>query len=81
MDFSPGDGNLLASIGGDPDFMLTVWDWVKEKIVLRYKAFSQEIYRVSFSPENAEQLTTSGTGHIRCVSEAAHLIRVWMCWL
>ncbi len=65
MDFSPGDGNLLASIGGDPDFMLTVWDWMKEKIVLRYKAFSQEIYRVSFSPENAEQLTTSGTGHIR----------------
>lgn len=65
MDFSPGDGDLLASVGGDPDFMLTVWDWAKEKIVLRYKAFSQEIYRVTFSPENAEQLTTSGTGHIR----------------
>ena len=65
MDFSPGDGNLLASVGGDPDFMLTVWDWAQETIVLRYKAFSQDIYRVTFSPENAEQLTTSGTGHIR----------------
>lgn len=65
MDFSPDDGNLLASVGGDPDFMLTVWDWAREKIVLRSKAFSQDIYRVSFSPENAQQLTTSGTGHIR----------------
>ncbi len=65
LDFSPDDGTLLASIGGSPDFMLTVWDWQKEHIVLRSKAFSQDIYRVSFSPENPGQLTTSGTGHIR----------------
>lgn len=65
MDFSPNDGKLLASIGGNPDYMLTVWDWEREHIVLRSKAFSQDIYRVSFSPENPGQLTTSGTGHIR----------------
>ncbi len=65
MDFSPGSGKLLASIGGNPDYMLTVWDWKREHIVLRSKAFSQDIYRVSFSPENPGQLTTSGTGHIR----------------
>ena len=68
MDFSPGDGQLLASVGGNPDYMLTVWDWQKESIVLRSKAFSQDIYRVTFSPENPGQLTTSGTGHIRSVS-------------
>ena len=68
MDFSPGDGKLLASVGGNPDYMLTVWDWEREKTVLRSKAFSQDIYRVTFSPENANQLTTSGTGHIRLVS-------------
>lgn len=67
MDFSPGDGKLLASVGGNPDYMLTVWDWEREKTVLRSKAFSQDIYRVTFSPENANQLTTSGTGHIRLV--------------
>ena len=61
----PGDGKLLASVRGNPDFMLTVWDWEREKTVLRSKAFSQDIYRVTFSPENANQLTTSGTGHIR----------------
>ena len=64
LDFNP-DGSLLASIGGNPDYMLTVWDWRKESIVLRSKAFSQDIYRVSFSPELPGQLTTSGTGHIR----------------
>ena len=65
MDFSPREGNLLASVGGYPDFMLTVWNWESESVVLRSKAFSQEIYRVSFSPELPGQLTSSGTGHIR----------------
>ena len=65
MAFSPKDGALLASVGGNPDYMLTVWDWKKESIVLRSKAFSQDIYRVSFSPDLEGQLTTSGTGHIR----------------
>ena len=65
MTFSCGDGDLLASVGGHPDFMLTVWDWASESTILRSKAFSQDVYRVSFSPENPGQLTTSGTGHIR----------------
>ena len=65
MDFSPKEGTLLASVGGFPDYMLTVWDWEKESVVLRSKAFSQEIYRVSFSPDLPGHLTTSGTGHIR----------------
>lgn len=65
LDFAPGEGQLMASVGGSPDFMLTVWDWERENIVLRSKAFSQDIYRVTFSPENPGQLTTSGTGHIR----------------
>ena len=60
----PGDGKLLASVRGNPDFMLTVWDWEREKTVLRSEAFSQDIYCITFSPKNAN-LTTSGTGHIR----------------
>ena len=67
MNFSSGEGTLLASVGGHPDFMLTVWDWKKESTVLRSKAFSQDVYRVTFSPDNPGQLTTSGTGHIRSV--------------
>lgn len=62
--FSP-DGKLLASVGGDPDYMLTLWDWKSEQTVLRSKAFSQDVFRVSFSSDLEGQLTSSGTGHIR----------------
>ncbi|KAM3935997.1 cilia- and flagella-associated protein 44 [Leptodactylus fuscus] len=58
-------GSLLASVGSSPDYMLTIWDWKQEKIMLRTKAFSQDVFQVTFSPENEEQLTTCGTGHIR----------------
>uniref|UniRef100_A0A8D2LTQ5 Cilia- and flagella-associated protein 44 n=1 Tax=Varanus komodoensis TaxID=61221 RepID=A0A8D2LTQ5_VARKO len=58
-------GTLIATVGSSPDYMLTVWDWKQENIVLRSKAFSQDVYRVTFSPENEEQLTTSGSGHIK----------------
>ena len=33
--------------------------------MLKSKAFSQDIYRVTFSQFNQHLLTTSGTGHIR----------------
>ena len=76
LDFSSinSNGKLLASVGSSPDYMLTVWDWKQEKIVLRCKAFSQEIYRVTFSPDNEGQLTTSGTGHIRYLSSSQYMI-------
>ena len=59
------DGELLASQGGDPDFMLTVWNWRQEQIMLRTKAFSQDVFRVTFATELEGQLTTAGTSHIR----------------
>ena len=60
-----GNGELLASVGSNPDFLLTVWEWKQEQVVLKSKAFSQEIYRVNFSQFNEKWITTSGTGHIR----------------
>jgi WD40 repeat protein len=59
------DGDKLATVGSDPDFMLTVWDWKQERVILKSKAFGQEVYRVSFSPMYDQQITTSGTAHIR----------------
>jgi hypothetical protein len=56
---------MLATVGSSPDYMLTVWDWLDEKVILKSKAFGQEIYRVSFSPKYEEEITTSGTAHIR----------------
>ncbi|XP_045922375.1 cilia- and flagella-associated protein 44 isoform X1 [Micropterus dolomieu] len=59
------DGSLLASVGSAPDYMLTLWDWRKEEVMLSCKAVSQEVYRVSFSPYNPGLLTSSGSGHIK----------------
>jgi len=58
-------GNMLASLGGEPDYTLTVWDWINQKVILKAKAFSQEIFRVSFSPFTDDILFTCGQGHIR----------------
>uniref|UniRef100_A0A8C4IP88 Cilia- and flagella-associated protein 44 n=1 Tax=Dicentrarchus labrax TaxID=13489 RepID=A0A8C4IP88_DICLA len=64
MDFNY-DGSLLASVGSAPDFMLTLWDWRQEEVMLSCKAISQDVYRVSFSPYNPGLLTSSGSGHIK----------------
>lgn len=58
-------GNKLASVGAYPDFLLTVWDWPQERMILRNKAFAQDVYNVCFSPNSDGFLTTSGLGHIR----------------
>uniref|UniRef100_A0A8C0V3G2 Cilia- and flagella-associated protein 44 n=1 Tax=Cyanistes caeruleus TaxID=156563 RepID=A0A8C0V3G2_CYACU len=58
-------GTLLASVGSSPDYMLTIWDWKQEETLLRSKAFAQDVYKVIFSAENEEHLTTAGSGHIR----------------
>jgi hypothetical protein len=58
-------GDMLATVGSYPDYMLTLWRWEEEAVVLRAKAFSQEVFNVSFSPFFEGQLVTSGTGHIR----------------
>ncbi|XP_045041713.2 cilia- and flagella-associated protein 44 isoform X2 [Desmodus rotundus] len=64
VDFN-SSGTLLASVGGNPDYTLTIWNWKLEQPILRTKAFSQEVFKVTFNPEDDEQLTTSGSGHIK----------------
>lgn len=59
------DGSLLAAVGSAPDYMLTLWSWRDRQVVLRAKAYSQEVYCVRFSPHVPGRLVTSGTGHIR----------------
>ncbi|XP_064136571.1 cilia- and flagella-associated protein 44 [Loxodonta africana] len=59
------NGTLLASVGCSPDYTFTIWYWKEEQPILRTKAFSQEVFKVTFNPEDDEQLTTSGSGHIK----------------
>jgi WD40 repeat protein len=62
--FNP-DGTKLATVGSAPDYLLTVWNWKTEMIVLKNKAFSQTLFDVVFSPYQSGEIVTSGTGHIR----------------
>jgi len=59
------DGQYLASMGGAPDHMLTIWDWRAGAVILRAKAFSQDVFSVRFSPFHRHRLISAGTGHIR----------------
>lgn len=59
------EGNNLASVGSKPDYQICVWDWLQEVILLKAKAFSQEVYNVSFCHFNEAALITSGMGHIK----------------
>ena len=58
VEFS-SSGKMLATLGGAPDYTLTVWDWLAQKVILRAKAFSQEVFRVSFSPYTDNILFTT----------------------
>ena len=64
VDFNQ-DGKLVASVGSSPDYMLTLWNWRQEEVILSCKAISQDVYRLSFSPYNPGLLTSSGSGHIK----------------
>ncbi|XP_015588735.2 uncharacterized protein LOC107264707 [Cephus cinctus] len=62
--YSP-DGLLMVSQGGDPDYLITVWDWQKSKIMLRCKSSGQDVFNVMFSPTVEGHLTSCGSGHIK----------------
>lgn len=52
-------------MGGTPDFTITVWNWMAERVILKAKAYSQDVYRASFSPYTDDILFTSGFTHIK----------------
>ena len=58
-------GDSLASVGNEPDYNLVIWNWKKETIILKAKAFSQEVFAVNFSDNFEGKLITCGMGHIK----------------
>eukprot|EP00916_Digyalum_oweni_P026008 GHVL01042811.1.p1 GENE.GHVL01042811.1~~GHVL01042811.1.p1 ORF type:complete len:1046 (-),score=335.21 GHVL01042811.1:1351-4488(-) len=64
VSFSPHN-KLLAAISGAPDFFLYIFDYQNESLLLKQKAFSQDITTVYWCPFTIGSLITSGTGHIR----------------
>ena len=64
VNFSPC-GRFLATQGGEPDYLITVYNWLAEMPVVRVKSHAQDVYRVTFSKELAGRLTTAGLCHIK----------------
>lgn len=58
-------GDKIASVGSDPDYNMLIWNWMNESIILKAKAFSQEIFNVQFSQNFEGKLISSGIGHIK----------------
>lgn len=58
MDFTT-NGERLASVGQDPDFMLTVWNWAQEKVILHCKAFGQDVSKVKQTHSRRRDLHNS----------------------
>lgn len=55
----------MATVGSNPDYLLTIWDWKNEILLLKSKAFSQEIYKIGFSEYAEDVLYSSGMGHLK----------------
>lgn len=64
LDFS-SDGLLLASQAGEPDYLITLWNWSKRTILLRAKSYVNDVHRVKFSSYCPGQITSCGVTHIK----------------
>ncbi|XP_071455109.1 cilia- and flagella-associated protein 44 [Hetaerina americana] len=64
LTFSP-DGTLLCSQGAGPDFTITIWEWMSEKIILQCKSYGQEVTKCIFSQHKENVLISTGYGHIK----------------
>lgn len=58
-------GELFASQAGYPDYMLTIWRWEKAEVILRSKAFQNDVLHVHFSRFNPILLVSCGLSHIK----------------
>lgn len=59
------DGETMVSQGCNPDYMITVWDWKNQHVILKCKSFQSDVFSAKFSIYDYGQLATSGQNHIK----------------
>jgi hypothetical protein len=62
------DGEMLCSQGGEPDYLLTVWDWKASKIILHHQSYADDVYKSAFSISVPDHIITCGMTVIFTVS-------------
>lgn len=58
-------GELLASHGGEPDYIITIWNWRNSSVLLRSHSYPGEVKSLHFSAYNECRLVSGGADHIR----------------
>ena len=64
LNYSPS-GELLASQSGESDYLLTIWNWSDERVVIRAQAHVNDVYKIIFSPYQTGLMSTCGRSHIK----------------
>ncbi|CAK0841778.1 unnamed protein product [Prorocentrum cordatum] len=64
VEFSPHNRTHLAALGCAPDYLLSVWDWTNERLLLKCKAYGQDVFSIRWG-QFPGTLVSTGTGHIR----------------
>ncbi|CAE7515749.1 Cfap44 [Symbiodinium sp. CCMP2456] len=57
-------GVLPSQQGCAPDYLLSVWDWRNERLLLKCKAYGQDVFSIRWG-QFPGMLTSVGVGHIR----------------
>ena len=58
--FLSPDGEMLCSQGGEPDYLLTVWNWKASKIISSHQSNTNDVYNSAFSLFVPDHITTCG---------------------
>jgi hypothetical protein len=54
------DGEMLCSKGGEPDYLLTVWNWKASEVILHCQSNANDVYKSTFSNSSPDHITTCG---------------------
>ncbi|CAE8657611.1 unnamed protein product [Polarella glacialis] len=64
VQFSHHNKNHIAALGCAPDYLLSVWDWKNERLLLKCKAYGQDIFTIRWG-QFPGMLTSAGVGHVK----------------
>lgn len=58
------DGKYLASVGGDDQHSVAVWDWKAQRKVAEIPGDTNKIYQVKWNPKDPKEFVTVGDKHV-----------------
>lgn len=50
LSFPKQNDKWIATLGGDPDYYLVLWQWDRQKVLAAIRVGNQRVHEVSFNP-------------------------------